>query len=147
MRKMGLREVVTLLVSQLLRARRSSLAMITASKWGGLLLKEMKSLPLELIESEMPPVDQRSFSENWSSDVGRWLQAVVPRVDFLEEKNFSWSFKGQWEDDGGDSPGDPVVKNPPCNPGDLGLNPGQGTKIPRAAEQLNLCTLESARYT
>jgi len=64
MRKMGLREVVTLLVSQLLRARRSSLAMITASKWGGLLLKEMKSLPLELIESEMPPIDQRSFSEN-----------------------------------------------------------------------------------
>ena len=38
--------------------------MITASKWGGLLLKEMKSLPLELIESEMPPIDQRSFSEN-----------------------------------------------------------------------------------
>lgn len=60
MRKMGLRKEVTLLVSQLLRARRSSLAMKTASKWGGLLLKEMRSLPLEVIKSEMPPVDQKS---------------------------------------------------------------------------------------
>ena len=57
----------------------------------------------------------------------------------MEEKDFSWSFKGQWEDDGGDSPGDPVFKNPPCDRGDPGLNPGQGTKIPHAAEQLNLC--------
>ena len=47
----------------------------------------------------------------------------------------------------GDFPGDPVVKNPPCNPGDLGLNPGQGPKIPHAPEQRNLCTLESAGYT
>ena len=64
MRKVGLREGVTLLVSQLLRARRSSLSMKTASKWGGLLLLEMRSLPLELIKPEMPPADQRSFSEN-----------------------------------------------------------------------------------
>ena len=56
----------------------------------------------------------------------------------MEEKDFSWSFKGQWEDDGGDSPGDPVFKNPPCDRGDPGLNPGQGTKIPHAAEQLSL---------
>ena len=58
----------------------------------------------------------------------------------MEEKDFSWSFKGQWEDDGGDSPGDPVFKNPPCDRGDPGLNPGQGTKIPHAAEQLSLST-------
>ena len=35
-------------------------------------------------------------------------------------------------------PGGPVVKNPPCNAGDMGLIPGQGTKIPHAAEQLSL---------
>ena len=34
----------------------------------------------------------------------------------------------------GDFPGDPVVENPPCNAGDAGLIPGQGTKIPHAPE-------------
>ena len=29
-------------------------------------------------------------------------------------------------------PGGPVVKNLPCNAGDAGSIPGQGTKIPRA---------------
>ena len=32
----------------------------------------------------------------------------------------------------GDFPGGPVVKNPPCNAGDAGSIPGQGTKIPHA---------------
>ena len=39
----------------------------------------------------------------------------------------------------GDFPGGPVVKNPPSNAGDVGLIPGQGTKIPHAAGQLSLC--------
>ena len=30
-----------------------------------------------------------------------------------------------------------MVKNLPCHAGDVGLIPGQGTKIPRAAEQLS----------
>ena len=36
-----------------------------------------------------------------------------------------------------DFPGGPVVKNPPCNTGDAGLIPGQGTKIPHAEKQLS----------
>ena len=40
---------------------------------------------------------------------------------------------------GEDFPGDPMVKNPPCNVGDVALIPGQETKIPHATEQLNLC--------
>ena len=32
-----------------------------------------------------------------------------------------------------DFPGSPVVQNPPSNAGDVGLIPGQGTKIPQAA--------------
>ena len=32
----------------------------------------------------------------------------------------------------------PVVKNLPSNEEDMGLIPGQGTKIPHAAEQLSL---------
>ena len=31
----------------------------------------------------------------------------------------------------------PVVKNLPCNAGDSGMIPGQGTQVPRAAEQLS----------
>ena len=30
----------------------------------------------------------------------------------------------------GNFPGGPVVKNPPCNAGDVGSVPGQGTEIP-----------------
>ena len=37
----------------------------------------------------------------------------------------------------GDSPGGPVVKNPPSNAGDMSLIPGRGTEIPCAVEQLN----------
>ena len=47
----------------------------------------------------------------------------------------------------GDFPGGPVVKNPPYNAGDVGLIPGQGTKIPHATGQLSLraTTRELAR--
>ena len=30
-----------------------------------------------------------------------------------------------------------MIKNMPCNKGDVGLIPGQGTKIPHAVEQLS----------
>ena len=36
-----------------------------------------------------------------------------------------------------DFPGGPVVKNLPCNAGDSGLIPAQGTKVSHAAEQLS----------
>ena len=36
----------------------------------------------------------------------------------------------------GDFPDGPVVRNLPCNAGDLSSIPGQGTNIPRAAGQL-----------
>ena len=39
-----------------------------------------------------------------------------------------------------DFPGGPVVKNLPCNVGDIVLIPGGGTKIPHALGQLSLCT-------
>ena len=38
-----------------------------------------------------------------------------------------------------DFPDGPVVRNHPCNAEDMGSIPGQGTKIPHAAEQLSLC--------
>ena len=37
-----------------------------------------------------------------------------------------------------DFPGGLGIKNLPCNVGNAGLIPGQGTKIPWAAEQLSL---------
>ena len=36
----------------------------------------------------------------------------------------------------GDFPGDPVVKNPPCNAGDVGSVPSQWTKIPHAGANM-----------
>ena len=44
-------------------------------------------------------------------------------------------------------PGGPVVKNPPCNAGDVGSIPGQGTKIPHAEKQPSLsnATTEPSR--
>ena len=37
-------------------------------------------------------------------------------------------------------PGGPVVKNLPCNAGDMGSVPGRGTQIPHAMGQLSLHT-------
>ena len=37
-------------------------------------------------------------------------------------------------------PGCPMVKNPPCNVGDVGLIPDWGTEIPYATGKLSLCT-------
>ena len=48
-----------------------------------------------------------------------------------------------------DFPGSPVVKTLPSSAGDTGLIPGQGTKIPNAAEQqiLWIATTEPARHS
>ena len=45
-------------------------------------------------------------------------------------------------------PGGPVVKNLPSSAGDVGSIPDQGTKIPHAVGQLNLCaaSTESASH-
>ena len=40
-----------------------------------------------------------------------------------------------------DFPGSPVIKNPPCNAGNVCLIPDRGTKISHAAEQLSPCNM------
>ena len=57
--------------------------------------------------------------------VGSWLAKPFPS---LNENGHLWDF-----------PGGSVVKNLPSNAGDMGLIPGQGTKIPCALEQLSSC--------
>ena len=52
--------------------------------------------------------------------------------DQIISKNFSGNKETQ------DFPGGPVVKNLPCNAGDTGSIPGQGTKIPHALGKLSL---------
>ena len=42
-------------------------------------------------------------------------------------------------------PGDPEVKNPPCNAGETGMIPGPGPKTPHTARQLSPRTREPAR--
>ena len=51
--------------------------------------------------------------------------------DQIISKNFSGNKETQ------DFPGGPVVKNLPCNAGDTGSIPGQGTKIPHALGKLS----------
>ena len=41
----------------------------------------------------------------------------------------------------------PVVKNPSSSAGDMGLIPGQGTKIPCTAGQLSPCSFEPAHHS
>ena len=57
--------------------------------------------------------------------------------------------KGPLRTQARDSPGGPVVKNPPSNAEDAGLIPGQGTKIPLALGKpsLHAVTTEPARST
>lgn len=50
--------------------------------------------------------------------------------------------KVSWETSGGPA----VVKNLPFNTGDLGLTPGQGTKIPHVLGQLSLSTTTKPEY-
>ena len=52
----------------------------------------------------------------------------------LIQWHFREKFKNIYK---GDFPDGPVVKNLPSNPGDEGLIPGWGTKIPQASEQLS----------
>ena len=59
---------------------------------------------------------------------------VHPIFKSIEEAKSVFIFKNA---SSGDFLGGPVVKNLPCNSGDLNLIPGQGTKIPRAEEQLS----------
>ena len=57
---------------------------------------------------------------------------------FLHNNFYSLKISEKW-----DFPGGPVVKNQPSKAGDAGSIPGQGTKIPQAAGQLNPRTLET----
>ena len=45
------------------------------------------------------------------------------------------------------NPGGSVVKNLHCNPGDVGLISGQGTKIPHAMGQLSPCATTREKPT
>ena len=60
-------------------------------------------------------------------------------IDGLLDECHSGGFWG-YKDNQKDFPGGPMVKNLPSNVGDMGLIPGQGTKIPHALGQLSLCT-------
>ena len=58
------------------------------------------------------------------SSVHGILQALYSNINLKVKKKVS------------NIPGGPVIKNPPCNAGDVGSIPGQGTKIPYALKQL-----------
>ena len=58
----------------------------------------------------------------------------IPSTVLTSEGTAQKERKKNWLED---FPGGPVVRNPPSNSGDVGLIPGQGTKILYAAGQLS----------
>ena len=60
-----------------------------------------------------------------------WLKFLTKKKVGLEAGK-----EKEWKGMGG-FPGGPMVKNPPCNSGDAGLIPVQGTKVLHAAGQLS----------
>ena len=74
------------------------------------------------------------------SKSGTWYHlAMSPCVPFLLHSLW-WLFKTSLRRQPWGFPGGPVVKNSPCNAGDMGLIPGLETKIPCATELLSLHT-------
>ena len=53
--------------------------------------------------------------------------------------NYRITEKGCLKTTSRDFPGNPVVKNPTYNAGNVGSIPGRGTKIPYATRQLSPC--------
>ena len=61
-----------------------------------------------------------------------WLKFLTKKKKVRLEAGKEKEWKGM-----GGFPGGPMVKNPPCNSGDAGLIPVQGTKVLHAAGQLS----------
>ena len=101
-------------------------------------------------ETEQSPFysGQRSLVDYspWGHREKDMTERLLPSLCILVSKQ--WNFSIPWfpfcmmeiiwavKSDGGDFPGGLVVKNPSFNAGDMGLIPGQGTRIPFAMEQL-----------
>ena len=77
-------------------------------------------------------------------DRGAWWAAVYgvaqsrTRLKWLSSSSSSKQLKGTSKRD---FVCGPMVKNLPCNAGDVSLTPGQGIKIPHATRQLSLCAM------
>ena len=58
------------------------------------------------------------------------------RYPIPQSRYATWVRKRKQNQHTGDFPDGPVVKNPPCNSGDIGSIPGWGPNIPRGATKL-----------
>ena len=92
----------------------------------------------------------------WSNILARQLYHNAQMSSLRENLLFSVAahcISGQFsltELDGNSSSQDftgPVIKNLPCNAGDVGLISGQGTKIPHAMGQLSPCATSREKPT
>jgi len=59
------------------------------------------------------------------------------------EKDREWKILNESERRRKDFSCGPVVKNLPCNAGNIGSIPGRGSKIPHSAEQLSLSSTDT----
>ena len=97
-----------------------------------------------------PPRDQTHVScisctgrwilYHWATWVAQIYSHLIPKTyaDLFVIAAKCPAIRDELESMAWDFPGGPVVKNSPCNAGDVGLIPGWGTKIPHMGEQLSL---------
>ena len=77
------------------------------------------------------PAENAFIVLKWDHQEAKWKQLENGKAvewERIEEEETST------QDEPRDLPRGPVVKNPPCNAGDAGSIPGQGTKVPHVAE-------------
>ena len=78
-------------------------------------------------------MEARKFTVQSSPSIKQQIMQVRQGLRHGKSKNMSFlGFNSR------DFPGGPVVKNLLCKAGDVGLIPGEGTKIPHASKQLRL---------
>ena len=98
---------------------------------------------MDLMPTDHAPLERKSFKvhpnevDDTQKKVSHTAESVkvIIKAYMTEQSQKQRQFLRQ-QRQLGDSPGGPVVKNPPSNARDMGSNPGWGTKIPHVVGQL-----------
>ena len=80
------------------------------------------------------------YADLWAREISYQTYSQQTKVLQAWDNPDRSAYSIEWDPRKKDFLDSPVVKNLPSNAGDVGLIPGQGTKIPHAVGQLNLLT-------
>ena len=117
---------------------------VQSLRWEDFLKKEMAThssilawkIPWTEEPGRLQSIRLQRVGYSWATSLSlSWIIAVIIQGNCT--RNF-YHWQHLLKTSLSDFPGGPVVKNLPCNAGDAGSIPGQGTKIPYATEQPSL---------